>query len=328
MIISNVDITGLCSIAKMVQAETGISNPFLTPEWILSWWEVFGGDYSSYIKVGIQDTKPVAIAPLKISGDTATFLGSTDICDYQDFIAINGKEEEFFTLLLDDVKKEKIRRLHLRHLRPDSLAITELAPVASALKHRATVKQETVSLEMPLPSTFSAYLDTLDKKNRHEIRRKMRRLLEANRVKFYYTGDNYSRYSYSPEYMQDFLRLFFLNQIEKAGFMTPLMQQFFNKIWEQAGPSGVLRFGCLEVDGERVAMVLLFDCNNSIFLYNNAYNFSHANLSVGLLSKVLAIEKAINIGRCKWDFLKGDEKYKRWLGGTSINLYSLEIELS
>lgn len=325
MIITNVSVGDCSNFIEQVQPGAGISNPFLAPEWLQVWWDVFGKDYSSYIKIGINNGNPVAVAPLKISGGIASFIGSPDICDYQDFLIKEGEEEEFLSLLLADMKQEGVNRLHLQHLRPDSLAITRLVPIANSLGYSVGLKQEAVCPEMNLPETFDDYLAELAKKERHEIRRKLRRLLEKGDVGFYFTG---GKHPFSSEYMDEFLRLISINHPAKAKFMTPLMRQFFLKIWEKIGPSEAMRFGCLEMQGEKIAMVLLFDYNNSIFLYNNAYNSKYASLGIGHISKVLAIKEAIDIGRHRWDFLKGDEEYKRRLGGKSINLYSLEIEIN
>jgi hypothetical protein len=50
-------------------------------------------------------------------------------------------------------------------------------------------------------------------------------------------------------------------------------------------------------------------------------------LSAGLLSKVLCIKESIKLGRKKWDFLKGAEKYKYQLGGSEIKLYNYQIAI-
>ncbi|MQY73075.1 MAG: hypothetical protein GH142_05325 [Dehalococcoidia bacterium] len=46
-----------------------------------------------------------------------------------------------------------------------------------------------------------------------------------------------------------------------------------------------------------------------------------------MLSKVLCIKESINLGRKKWDFLKGAEKYKYQLGGSEIRLYNCRVTI-
>jgi CelD/BcsL family acetyltransferase involved in cellulose biosynthesis len=49
-------------------------------------------------------------------------------------------------------------------------------------------------------------------------------------------------------------------------------------------------------------------------------------LSVGILCKILSIQDAISRGLAKYDFLKGNETYKRQLGGRAVPVYHCRIE--
>jgi CelD/BcsL family acetyltransferase involved in cellulose biosynthesis len=77
-----------------------------------------------------------------------------------------------------------------------------------------------------------------------------------------------------------------------------------------------------------VAAVLCFDNGSTVYLYNSGYDLRFSALSVGLLSKVLSIKDSIERGRRKYDFLKGDEKYKQYLGGRPLPLFSYRIQLT
>jgi CelD/BcsL family acetyltransferase involved in cellulose biosynthesis len=87
----------------------------------------------------------------------------------------------------------------------------------------------------------------------------------------------------------------------------------------------LLRYGILEVAKQPAAMIMGFDYNQAMYLYNSAYDPQFNSLSVGLLSKVLCIRESIALGRKKWDFLKGAEKYKYQLGGSEIRLHGCQV---
>ena len=89
--------------------------------------------------------------------------------------------------------------------------------------------------------------------------------------------------------------------------------------------TGLLRLGILELDASPVAMIMGFDYDDTMYLYNSAYDHDYSYLSVGLLSKVLCIKESIKRGKQKWDFLKGGEPYKYHIGGREIPLYSCQI---
>jgi CelD/BcsL family acetyltransferase involved in cellulose biosynthesis len=87
--------------------------------------------------------------------------------------------------------------------------------------------------------------------------------------------------------------------------------------------------GCLymmEMDGRRVASVFCFDCGDELALYNSGYDPNYAHLSVGLLSKALCLGNAIERGKRRLDFLRGDEPYKYDLGGKDLEVYRCLIE--
>ncbi len=296
---------------------------FVLPGWLRVWWQVFGVGAELYLRAVWQKEKIIGIAPISIRGNIASIIGSADVCDYLDFIVTPGRERDFFTVLLEDLRQNGINRLELKSLRPDATVLTDLVAIAQNQKYEVLCHDAGVSVELDLPSTWDEYQATLSRKQRHEMERKLRRLWEAGDV-------NYRCVKVSREvgdFMDTFLQLFSLSRKEKAKFMTGRMQSFFRSLAEAMAKIGLLRFGILEIDAVPAAMTMGFDYHDTIFLYNSAYNPNYSYLSVGLLSKVLCIKDSIERGRKKWDFLKGKEPYKYHLGGREIPLYDCQITI-
>ncbi|MEE8347693.1 MAG: GNAT family N-acetyltransferase, partial [Dehalococcoidia bacterium] len=65
--------------------------------------------------------------------------------------------------------------------------------------------------------------------------------------------------------------------------------------------------------------------NGEALLYNSGYNPDYAYLSVGLLSKALALRKAIEEGRSRFDFLRGPEPYKYDLVARDVAVYRCTV---
>jgi len=296
---------------------------FTLPVWLETWWHVFGSGTGKYLCSVHQQEKIIGIAPLLIKDKTASIIGSADVCDYVDFIVAPGMEKDFFTVLLDDLQQKGINRLDLESIRPDSTIFTDLMGIARERKYEITCHQEDVSLEMDLPATWEEYLTKLTTKQRHEVRRKLRRLWEAGNVKHHCL-----EVGKEVEDLTDiFLKLFSLSRKEKACFMTPQMESFFKNIAKAMAEIGLLRFGIIELDTQPVAMTMGFDYNDRHYLYNSAYDPRFNHLSVGLLCKVLCIKESIEKGKKKWDFLKGGESYKYLLGGREVPLHSCKIAI-
>jgi len=296
---------------------------FVLPGWLKAWRQVFGSGAQMYLPAVRQGEKIIGIAPLLIREQTASIIGSADVCDYLDFIIAPGMERDFFNVLLDDLRQKGIGQLDLKPLRPDSTAYTHLIAIAQAQKCEVLCHEEGVSIELDLPPTWDEYLAKLDKKQRHEVKRKLRRLWEAGDVDYHCVEVRQK----VNDFMDDFLKLFSLSHKEKANFMTARMESFFRAVAEATAEIGLLSFGILELDTRPTAMIMGFDYNGSMYLYNSAYDPNYSHLSVGLLSKVLSIKESIQQGREKYDFLKGDEPYKYQIGGRETPLYNCQITI-
>ncbi|MBA7640755.1 hypothetical protein ES703_48426 [subsurface metagenome] len=297
------------------------NSVFVLPGWLRVWWQTFGSGAELYLRAVRQGEEIIGIAPLLIRDKTASIIGSADVCDYLDFIVAPGAEGDFFSELLDDLRRKGVSHLDLKPLRPDSTVLTNLVAIARNRKYDVLCHKEGVSVELDLPATWDEYLATLAKKQRHEVKRKLRRLWEAGDV-----GYRCIEVSQGVgDFMDTFLKLFSLSREEKANFMTARMESFFRSLAEAMAEIGLLRFGILELDALPVAMIMGFDYNDAMYLYNSAYDPKYSYLSVGLLSKVLCIKESIQRGRKKWDFLKGGEPYKYHIGGREIPLYSCHI---
>ena len=297
------------------------SSVFVLPAWMQVWWRIFGAGAEMYIRTVRGGDKVVGIAPLMVKDGTACLIGGIDVCDYLDFVVVPGTEQEFFNALLDDLKKYGIKHLDLKHVRPDSTVLKNLVPLARSRHNEVVSTKEDVSLEIDLPSAWEGYLDALSTKQRHEVRRKLRRLSEEGKIEYRFVDSG----SAVPAAMNTFFKMFVESRQDKASFMTEKMKSFFNLLADTMAERGLLRLGILELDGQPVAAIMCFEYNNCIYLYNSGYDPRYTSLSAGLLSKLLAIKDSIERGIKRFDFLKGAETYKYHLGGKEVPLYRCQI---
>ena len=297
---------------------------FSLPDWMSVWWKIFGKGHAPFIFSVRSKDEIIGIAPLKILKDTASFIGSADICDYLDFIVSPKMTENFFNGVLDHMDQQKVRILDLRCLRPESATLKELMPMAAARGYGVTLEPDGVSMETRLPHKWDEYLMQLTSKQRHEVKRKFRRLYEAGDIRF----DVYDDAGAINDKLDIFFRLFKESRDDKSEFMTPQMESFFFDMISAMAACRILRLGIMSLNEKPVAAVLYFDYDNSIFLYNNGYDTEFGSLSVGVLSKAMLIQQGIFEKKEKFDFLKGPEIYKFRLGGNEVPLSRLRIALN
>jgi len=296
---------------------------FVLPEWLEVWWAEFGINAGLNIQsVGYQEDV-IGLAPLQVQGDRAAFIGGTNVCDYLDFIVAPGKEEVFFPVLLDHLDQQGIKELDLGLLRPDSKVLANLVNVAESRGLKVSTRQEDIALELVLPSTWEDYLAILNGKQRHEVKRKIRRLDEAGDINFRVVEDA----AEIPEQMTVFFELFKKSSTEKAAFMTDQMVSFFRATAVAMAKLKILKLYILELNAAPVATSMCFDFNDALHLYNSGFDPRFRALAVGLLCKVFSIKDSIEKGRKRYDFLKGAETYKYRLGGKEVPLFSCRIQL-
>lgn len=276
-----------------------------------------------YIREVGDGSAIIGLALLMVKDNTAYFIGGTDVCDYQDFIVAPGGEGNFFKALLDDLENSGIRKLELKHVRPDATVYGKLVNIARDRGYQVACNVEEVTVEMGLPATWEEYLEVLLAKQRREVKRKLRRLAEAGEINYRMVDD----VSALPGFMDRFFRMFTGSRADKAEFLTKEREAFFRLLVARLSEAGLLKIGILELDGCEMASVICFDYNDRRYLYNSGYDPEYDYLSVGLLSKVLCIKDSIETGKRIFDFLKGAETYKYRLGGKEIPLYSCGISI-
>lgn len=314
------------SLSTLYKSATNLNwnCPFVLPDWMRTWWQHFGGSSELYLTSVRDDSGILGIGPFRIDGETASIVGSENVCDYLDLVAVRGREADVSGAVLEDLKGRGVKSLNFGLLRPDSIVMNALAEVAHGKGFEVSTKQEDVSSEMDLPGTFDDYLGILNTKQRHEVRRKLRRLQEAGGVQYQLLNGGVDL----EATLNKFMRLFSLARDEKARFMTPEMEVFFRSMAASMAGAGLLKIGRLDFDSITVAMIICFDYNGSVYLYNSGFDPQYESLSVGLLSKVFCIKESIQQGKKRFEFLKGNEIYKQRLGGNEIPLSRCQIALA
>lgn len=300
------------------------SGPFVSPAWLSAWWQCFGGGAEQLLLAVADNGRLLGVAPLMVEGRTARLIGSEDVSDYLDFLLLEGDHQQFFTILVSHLQQLGIRQLRAIPVRPESSVLKDLVPWARKAGYVVGLEERGVSVRMPLPAHWDEYLERLSKKQRHEARRKLRRLAEAGVV----TTRRIARPQEAEAAMVDFFHWFRLSREDKEIFMTPGRERFFLTLAGQLAEAGMLNMLALEVDGAVAAMVFCIELGSTTYLYNNGFNPQFRSASIGIASKLMTIRDSIAAGKRCYDFLNGAEEYKFQLGGAAIPLTACAIDLN
>ena len=297
---------------------------YLTPQWQETWWSQFGHDreMAGFYIDGPQGVS--GIASLARQGDTVSFVGTPETFDYNDFIIKPGYEREFYVELLNNLETQNVKRLELFSLRETSPTLFHLPDMARSRGYVVEVSEEDVAPGLELPSEWESYMSGLSKKDRHELRRKFRRLESLPEWRWYVVSDPLDL----DQHLDEFLRLMRLSATEKSEYMTSENESFFRKITACMAKAGLIKIFFVEIDGVNVASSLCFDYHKSRLLYNSGYDPEYSYYSVGLLMNALCLQDSIEHNLKYFDFLRGSEPYKYHLGGANHDLYSMVVRTS
>jgi CelD/BcsL family acetyltransferase involved in cellulose biosynthesis len=298
------------------------SGPFVSEPWLRAWWDSFGESYTWLVVRVDKGTEPVAVVPLMVRGDTAAMIGSDDLCDHVDIAVATGYEKDAAEAVLNFLGERELQEFSAHAVRPGSVLLNHLVPTAKAGGATVTVESVGVAAPLVLPRSWDEYLGMLSAKQRHEVRRKFRRLHEAGVVS--------RRLIDGGAEVDTALALFFMqfraSRTDKQGFMTPAREIFFRRLAHNLATAGMLVLQVVEIDGVPAATTFCMKDGTTLYLYNNGFNVDFKALSIGTMSKVMMIDHAIESRCTVFDFLNGAEPYKFRLGAGPVELAKVLIK--
>jgi CelD/BcsL family acetyltransferase involved in cellulose biosynthesis len=301
--------------------QSDTSSVFNSFSWLTTWWSSFGDPAELLLLAVWENNNLRGIAPLMIFEGVISFVGGRAVSDVLDFITYPGYETAITNAVADYLSQQPWKAIWLRGLQEHTDTLKVFCAASQQMKAQPTIETEEVSPVAELQPSWDAQLATLSKKDRHELRRKLRRLDDSVQWSWYaLTGP-----AAGDRELGDFLRLMRLSTSEKAGFMTDKMEHFFRGALRPSLDQHIASIYFLEIEGQRVSSTICFDQRDELWLYNSGFNPAYASLSVGLLLKALCLKDAIEQGKRRFDFLRGNEPYKYDLGAHDQPLFSLRL---
>ena len=254
----------------------------------------------------------------------AIFFGASYHADYATILAapehVSAAAEalaEYCAVGGDPEHPQPWDAVDLRRLRTGDPA---LAALAEAFGRREMADGWTLNVEpeevcpvatLPAGATIEDYLATLGKKERHEIRRKVRRAEAAGEILL----------ATSDDPLADLPAFIDLHQARwgEDGLFPDTeggaqSRVFFRRLFELSGADGPLRLAFLTVAGRRIAACVSFDTGDACLYYNAGVDPDARELSPGVVMVERLVERALERGAKRVDFLRGNESYKHEWG--------------
>jgi CelD/BcsL family acetyltransferase involved in cellulose biosynthesis len=316
-------------------ARSASDGPFLTWEWLATWWSHLRGRATLSVRcVRRRNGRLVGAAPLAAfpadprrptPWPALGFLG-TGVAgsDYLDVIAREDAEGEVLDALAEALAYER---------RPVDLGQMRRAPcLAAGLAERLRAKgwtlKSTRSSICPIADLtgldWDAYLARLGREHRYAVRRASRSLAARFTVDFETVEDERARRA-AMEILARLHETRWRHERSDTAFCTPALVAFHDEASRRFLERGALRLYVLRVDGRPVAALYGFVHGRRFHFYQSGFDPEFASWSVGLAAMAGSIRAAIQEGARVYDFLHGAERYKFHWAGRLARLRRIEM---
>jgi CelD/BcsL family acetyltransferase involved in cellulose biosynthesis len=301
------------------------TSPFLSPRFLLPWYRALGRGCDVRVARWTPGDGPdEGLLFLCRCGEGGwTFLGGEQVADYLGALVAPGRAGAFWREFLErGLPALGGGPLRLPGLVEGTPALSLLPSICRETGLSCLVEEMDKAPSVSLPGSFEEYLGRLGTKERHELRRKMRRaaeLLPGLAFRVTRTPDELAND------LPSFVGLLRKSHPAKETFMDESMATFFREIAEGFLASGRLRLAFLSTQGVDVASVFQFRTDGALLLYNSGYDPKLRAANPGIVLIARSIGQAIGEGCSEYDFLRGTERYKYDLGGVDRGVYRLTV---
>ena len=298
-------------------SDAGIDHPFLTHEWIRTWWEAFGRRHRLLVLVVRDGDDPIAVAPVMLVrarayGMPLRQLGlvRNDQTPQAGFVVARRREQAYGAIwdhLL--AQRDLWDMLVLSEQRGDTphvLALTERAGHDAFLWGRCASGPAPY---VPLVGGWDAYVHGLSPKHRANLRNRFRRLERLGPVRL----ETVVAPSEVRDAVGEAIRLEALAWKGAAGtaiLSRPETASFYRSLAERASRRGWLRLHFLTVGGRRVAFQYGLEYARKFYLLKVGYDPALAPLSPQSLLCCLVLQDAFARGLSEYEFLGDAEAWK------------------
>ncbi len=299
--------------------------PFATWQFQTAWYRAFAPGPLHLLAVQDGAGEWVGLLPLyetsSPDGPVLCLVGGTDIADYLDLIAVAGREEEIWKALLSVLADGPGRGLDLRPIPAASPTPGLLAGLAETAGLACRVAVEDRCPVIELAGTWDGYLAGLSGKDRHELRRKLRRA-EAGRPRVEVARTPAAM----AALMDGFIALHRRSKVGKARFMDEPMEAFFRDLGRALSRAGLAALWMMWLEERPAAAVFCLEQASAVSLYNSGFDPEARALSPGVVLIARTIEDAIARGFRRYDFLRGEEPYKYGFGAGPTEVLRVTLE--
>jgi CelD/BcsL family acetyltransferase involved in cellulose biosynthesis len=281
--------------------------PFMHSGWIRSWWSAFGSG-ALHIFVVRRGGRLVALLPMRRRHGA---LRSPTNAHTPAF-GLLAVDEEAGRILATELFASGAHEIAISPLDAPGDGLDFLAAAARAAGYRTIAQPVLRAPYISGGTSLAAYHRSLSHNLRHDVERRLRRLLEAGAVSVH-VCDGHER-------LDEFLDEGFgveASSWKGAGGTAIASQEstrsFYHDVAHWAASVGWLRLAFLRLDGRAIAFQFDLECGRTYYSLKIGFDPEYERFSPGKLLAYTMISRAVSSGLARYELLGTDESWKyRW----------------
>lgn len=309
------DSVGLAALEpewRNIYQNSKCSNPFLSYEWLTSWWRSFGKGNQLWVVVAERDGAAVCIAPLmrveRAGFSKLQFLGQP-YSDYCDFITAAERDSSVESIVEFIKHKQRWDVLELRGIRGDSPNLPILRAAWPDTPRLNQWRRWYVAPSVPIRCSWSEYLGGIRKGLMSDTRRKIRRLEEKGELAYRECGTLERGLQLLDQFaLQKSQR--FASTGAKNILANGRVLEFYKEVTRRLWDSGQVHISSLDLEHRPIAIHFGFIAGQRYFYYMPSFDSAFSLYSPGRLIVLNLIQNSFLKGLGEFDFLNGAEAYK------------------
>lgn len=289
-----------------------VATPFQTWEWQSLWFRHFGGSKSPHVWTQYDGADLVGLYPMVRASGIWRSLRPMG-CGPSDYLqpimrpGYEGRVAEALAGYLCGLPQVDLVDLH--QLRETQ----ELAVIHAGTSHDGgLVLGQAACLVLDLPHKYDDYVASLSKSLRYDVRR-LDKLAGAGGSVVVESPDPHD--AQAVQAAMDVLFDCHKRRWRKRGlpgaFLGSKTQRFHYHWAETAARNDWMRVSLLRFDGRYVGAIYAMAFGKTAYFYQSGFDPVQGSISPGTLLVAHTIRQAIEEGRTSFDFMRGDEPYKR-----------------
>jgi CelD/BcsL family acetyltransferase involved in cellulose biosynthesis len=296
--------------------DSELDDPFLHPAWVESWKMSFQGAGRLFFIVSHGKKEVSGIFPfcMKRKGafNILSFAG-TPVSDRMDFILEPADKEKTIDLFFTWIKSQSMwDMMALENLcaRTDSPDLIKKICQQSGLKFVERYEDDCYFVNLESYEDFNEYFkSTFNRKHRNYFRRLNKKTMKIPGARW--ELEQVLNESLMREMMILDSQRSIRGEALQCFFSDPAKQHFLKRLWSSPYFQEITRVFTFRSDEGLHAYLLFFACNNKLLAYQTAFDKKLRGLSVGTQLFLESIRYAFENSFIEYDFLKGDEDFKK-----------------